>query len=43
MSKKIYIIDGYNFLYRVFYAIPPFSLKDGTPVNAVFGMAKILL
>jgi len=42
MSKKIYIIDGYNFLYRVFYAIPPFSLKDGTPVNAVFGMAKIL-
>lgn len=43
MSKRIYIIDGYNFLYRVFYAIPPFSLKDGTPVNAVFGMAKILL
>jgi len=43
MSKKIYIIDGYNFLYRVFYAIPPFSLKDGTPVNAVFGIAKILL
>lgn len=43
MSKKIYIIDGYNFIYRLFYAIPPFSLKDGTPVNTVFGMAKVLL
>lgn len=42
MKQKIYIIDWNNFIYRVFYAIPPFSLKDGTPINAVFGMAKIL-
>ena len=41
--KKIYIIDGYNFLYRLFYAIPPFSLKDGTPVNTVFGLAKLFI
>lgn len=43
MTKKIYIIDGYNFLYRLFYAIPPFTLKDGTPVNTVFGLAKLLV
>ncbi|MDD4530111.1 MAG: hypothetical protein PHO80_00995, partial [Candidatus Gracilibacteria bacterium] len=42
MKQKIYIIDGNNFLYRVFYAIPPFTLGDGTHVNAVFGMAKII-
>jgi len=41
--KKIYIIDGYNFLYRLFYAIPPFSLQDGTPVNTVFGLAKLFI
>lgn len=42
-SKKIYIIDWYNFIYRLFYAIPPFSLKDWTPVNAVFGLAKVIM
>lgn len=43
MKQKIYIIDGHNFIYRVFYAIPPFSLKDWTPINAVFGLAKMFL
>ncbi|MDD2565813.1 MAG: 5'-3' exonuclease H3TH domain-containing protein [Candidatus Gracilibacteria bacterium] len=42
-KKKIYLVDGYNFIYRLFYAIPQFSLKDGTPINTVFGMAKIIL
>ena len=41
--KKIYIIDGYNFLYRMFYAVPPFTLKDGTPINAIFGLAKLFV
>jgi len=42
-KKKIYLVDGYNFIYRLFYAIPQFSLKDWTPINTVFGMAKIIL
>lgn len=43
MKQKIYIIDGYNFIYRLFYAVPSFTLKDGTPVNTVFGLAKMVL
>jgi len=27
----------------MFYAVPPFSTKSGTPVNAVFGLAKTML
>lgn len=42
-KKKIYLVDGYNFIYRLFYAVPQFSLKDWTPINTVFGMAKIIL
>ena len=41
--QKIFLIDGYNFIYRMFYAVPPFSTKSGTPVNAVFGLAKTML
>jgi DNA polymerase-1 len=40
--KKIIIIDGFNILYRMFFAVPPFSLSDGTPINAVYGVAKLL-
>lgn len=39
---KIFLVDGYNFIYRMFYAVPPFSTKSGTPVNAVFGLAKTM-
>jgi len=42
-KKKIYLIDGYNFIYRLFYAVPQFSLKDWTPINTVFGIAKIII
>lgn len=42
-KKKIYLIDGYNFIYRLFYAVPQFSLKDWTPINTVFGMAKVII
>lgn len=41
--KTIYLIDGYNLIYRLFYAVPPFTTRAGEPVNAVFGMAKTLL
>lgn len=42
-KKKIYLIDGYNFIYRLFYAVPQFSLKDWTPINTVFWMAKVII
>jgi len=40
MSKKIYLIDANSFIYRMFFALPEFSTKDGKIVNATFGMAK---
>ncbi len=40
MSRKIYLIDGNSFIYRMFFALPEFSTSDGKPVNATFGMAK---
>ncbi len=42
-TRNIYLIDGYNLIYRLFYAVPPFTTKAGQPVNAVFGIAKTLL
>ncbi|MDD5213325.1 MAG: 5'-3' exonuclease H3TH domain-containing protein [Candidatus Gracilibacteria bacterium] len=41
--KKIYIIDGNSFIYRMFYALPEFSTSDGKLVNAIFGMAKFFV
>ncbi|MDD2907410.1 MAG: 5'-3' exonuclease H3TH domain-containing protein [Candidatus Gracilibacteria bacterium] len=41
--KKIYLIDGNSFIYRMFFALPEFATKDGTIVNALFGMAKFFV
>ena len=43
MPKKIYLIDGNSFIYRMFFALPEFSTKDGRVVNATFGMAKFFV
>lgn len=43
MSKKIYLIDGNSFIYRMFFALPEFSTTDGKVVNAIFGMAKFFV
>ena len=40
--KHMYIIDAYNLIYRMFYAIPEMHTRDGVPVNAVYGVAKFL-
>ena len=41
--KKVYLIDGNSFIYRMFFALPEFSTKDGRVVNATFGMAKFFV
>lgn len=43
MTKKIYLIDGNSFIYRMFFALPEFSTKDGKVVNATFWMAKFFV
>ncbi len=41
--KKIYLIDGNSFIYRMFFWLPEFSTKDWKVVNAIFGMAKFFV
>ena len=43
MAKKIYLIDGNSFIYRMFFGLPEFSTKDWKVVNAIFGMAKFFV
>lgn len=40
--KTLFIIDAYNLIYRMFYAIPEMHTRDGKFVNAIFGVAKFL-
>tara|TARA_B100000686_G_scaffold160152_1_gene167760 strand:- start:277 stop:3024 length:2748 start_codon:yes stop_codon:yes gene_type:complete len=45
MSKqnKLILVDGSAYIFRAYYALPPMSRKDGTPVNAVFGFTNMLV
>jgi DNA polymerase-1 len=43
MKKELIIIDGFNLIFRVFYAVPPMHTRDGVPVNALFGYTKALM
>ena len=41
--EHVYLIDGSGFIFRAFHALPPMTRPDGTPVNAVYGFANMLL
>jgi DNA polymerase-1 len=40
--KQLLLIDGSGYIFRAFFALPPMTRPDGTPVNAVFGFANML-
>jgi len=42
-AKRLYLIDGSGYIFRAFHALPPMTRGDGTPVNAVYGYASMLL
>ncbi len=41
-KKTLFIIDAYNLIYRMFYAIPEMHTRTGEQVNAIFWVAKFL-
>ncbi|MDD2840664.1 MAG: DNA polymerase I, partial [Rickettsiales bacterium] len=41
--KKLILIDGYSFLFRAFFAIKGLTRSDGTPVNGLYGFARMLI
>lgn len=43
MPKKIYLIDGYSFLFRAYHSLPPLTNPAGTPVGAVYGFTNMLI
>ncbi len=38
----VYLVDGSGYIFRAFFALPPMTRPDGTPVNAVYGFANML-
>jgi DNA polymerase-1 len=42
-QRRFILIDCYNFVFRAYYAVPPLTNSEGTPVNAVFGFASMLI
>ncbi|HVM63063.1 MAG TPA: 5'-3' exonuclease H3TH domain-containing protein [Verrucomicrobiae bacterium] len=41
-DSTVLLYDAYSLIYRAFYAIRSLSAPDGQPVNAVYGLAKML-
>tara|TARA_R110000868_G_scaffold218576_1_gene468978 strand:+ start:122145 stop:124883 length:2739 start_codon:yes stop_codon:yes gene_type:complete len=42
-KKKLVIVDGFNFLFRAYYAVRPLTRSDGFPTNALYGFTQMLL
>ena len=42
-QNRLILVDGSGYIFRAFYALPPMTRADGTPVNAVFGFTSMLL
>ncbi|MDR2861572.1 MAG: DNA polymerase I [Syntrophobacterales bacterium] len=42
-QQKLILVDGNNYAYRAFYAIPNLSNSKGFPTNAIFGFTNMLL
>ena len=42
-QNRLILIDGSGYIFIAYYALPPMSRNDGTPVNAVFGFTNMLV
>ena len=37
------LVDGSGYIFRAFYALPPMTRPDGTPVGAVYGFMSMMM
>jgi DNA polymerase-1 len=43
-SRELFLIDGNSLAYRAFFALPEsIATSDGSPTNAIFGFASMLV
>lgn len=42
-KEKLVVIDGFNFLFRAYYAVRALTRSDGLPTNALYGFTQMLL
>jgi DNA polymerase-1 len=42
-KKSLYLVDGANYVFRAYYALPPLSNSKGLPTNALYGYAQMLI
>ena len=43
MDQRMLLIDATGLVFRAYFSIGPLTAPDGTPVNAVFGLLRILI
>ncbi|MDP8233193.1 MAG: DNA polymerase I [Candidatus Saelkia tenebricola] len=41
-QKTLYLIDGSNYIYRAYYALPRLTNSKGFPTNAIYGFINML-
>ncbi len=41
-QKTLYLIDGSNYIYRAYYALPKLTNSKGFPTNAIYGFINML-
>ena len=41
-KRSLTLVDGSGFIFRAYYALPPLTRKDGTPINAVMGYCNMI-
>jgi DNA polymerase-1 len=40
---RLVLVDGSGYIFRAYHALPPLTMKDGTPTGAVYGFTNMLL
>ena len=41
--ETLCLVDGSGYIFRAFYALPPMTRPDGTPVGAVYGFTAMMM